>query len=505
MKGAFRFPMVKVEGGGESPDPAVFCPLHGYIPDPAIYTPPPGLVPPDSISESVIYLVNTSNTKIWYGPVFIRNASSVLLYEIFSLDGTLLDSFTSSLNSQSFEFAEYDTYYTVRVSIETASRYFTAIQSGITVRTNLIESITFNTPNVTSLQYVGRYITSLKSVSFNCTLAELTTFANAFQYSGIVSFVFQSSYPKLKTIQYMFQYSDVKYIEFPLDCNLPLMSSMTYFASYSKVRKLLFPTSLPAVTAGTYFAREAFDLSEIRFPVNMPIITNISYGCYKCNLGPNVEFPVYPLVNSYTYLFAYNPVQKVTFSDAYAIEADNRNIFQNCELSEITYPAAFGHTSNATGISTGLRKVVLPDTLLGSVSINSLVNDNIYLEEVTGDTDNTGHAVSQVLSFVYSRNSLKTFNAPNLRVSAFRFGFSTTYKMTKLETLEIDWANSPFDGVEGTGNTILLSGTWSAAWLNALLTKLPTVSAGQTIDMTNCDNYASCDTSIATAKGWTVL
>jgi hypothetical protein len=34
-KGAFRFPMIKVDGGGgESPDPAVFCPANGYIPNP---------------------------------------------------------------------------------------------------------------------------------------------------------------------------------------------------------------------------------------------------------------------------------------------------------------------------------------------------------------------------------------------------------------------------------------------------------------------------------------
>lgn len=42
-----------------------------------------------------------------------------------------------------------------------------------------------------------------------------------------------------------------------------------------------------------------------------------------------------------------------------------------------------------------------------------------------------------------------------------------------------------------------------AANLNALFTSLPTVT-GQTITITNCPGAATCDRSIATAKGWTV-
>ena len=69
MKARFNFPMVKVineGGGGENPDPAVYCPAndyhplpnpatfcttHGYIPDPSAYVPDPILteiIPPAS-------------------------------------------------------------------------------------------------------------------------------------------------------------------------------------------------------------------------------------------------------------------------------------------------------------------------------------------------------------------------------------------------------------------------------------------------------------------------
>jgi hypothetical protein len=43
----------------------------------------------------------------------------------------------------------------------------------------------------------------------------------------------------------------------------------------------------------------------------------------------------------------------------------------------------------------------------------------------------------------------------------------------------------------------------SAAQINAIFTALPSVS--KTIDITGCTGAATCDKSIATGKGWTVI
>ena len=58
----------------------------------------------------------------------------------------------------------------------------------------------------------------------------------------------------------------------------------------------------------------------------------------------------------------------------------------------------------------------------------------------------------------------------------------------------------------GTKNiTYLTTGALSATELNNLYTNLPTITDDYYIQVTNQPGKAASDTSIATAKGWTVL
>ena len=100
---------------------------------------------------------------------------------------------------------------------------------------------------------------------------------------------------------------------------------------------------------------------------------------------------------------------------------------------------------------------------------------------------------------------LEEINFPKLKVAYVRLGHNgTTFKMKKLTTLVIDWANSPFDYISPS-LAIKIAAPLDTAWIDAMFSALPVVTGGQTCDVRYCDGYAGCDPTIATAKGWIVL
>ena len=96
--------------------------------------------------------------------------------------------------------------------------------------------------------------------------------------------------------------------------------------------------------------------------------------------------------------------------------------------------------------------------------------------------------------------ALQSVNLPSLPVLTTATSmFGTTVESTCLRSLR----RLVTPGI--TAGFALLYGAMQAQELNALFTSLGTASGAQTIDIRNQPGSATCDTSIATAKGYTVL
>ena len=128
---------------------------------------------------------------------------------------------------------------------------------------------------------------------------------------------------------------------------------------------------------------------------------------------------------------------------------------------------------------------------------------------------------TNMFSTCYSLQSVNLSNLPNLTTAANMFNGCYSLQSVNLSNLsKLTTATSMFGAtVESTclrslrrivtpGITVgfaLLYGAMQAQELNALFTSLGTASGAQTIDIRIQPGSATCDTSIATAKGYTVL
>ena len=109
-------------------------------------------------------------------------------------------------------------------------------------------------------------------------------------------------------------------------------------------------------------------------------------------------------------------------------------------------------------------------------------------------------ALTTAASMFYACYALQSVNLPSLPVLTNATSmFGTTVESTCLRSLR----RLVTPGI--TAGFALLYGAMQAQELNALFTSLGTASGAQTIDIRNQPGSATCDTSIATAKGYTVL
>lgn len=312
MKGAFRFPMIKVEGGS-SPDPAIYCPANGYIPDPTIYYPPIAIPDPDP--QEIILLCSNASPSV----ISVKCTTSSGQYTAKVYDAGNNEIHSQNINSN-VAFTHYFTageleYFTVKLFPATAGQSiltFTAYNAitGYNYDWPILQA-KFNTPNITSLASAFRAITQLKDIRFDSTLNYLTSFDSAFYAGGLLKFVFPSGLPLLNTIASMFRDNlsvieiDMSGATFP---ELTTMQNMCYSAAGNNLKTFKFPTvELPKVTtiAGVHY--RSLIAGDIEIP-NMPLLTSASSSFqYTSNLkslkwnGTFVSLPASALDNHIQY------------------------------------------------------------------------------------------------------------------------------------------------------------------------------------------------------------
>ena len=210
-------------------------------------------------------------------------------------------------------------------------------------------------------------------------------------------------------------------------------------------------------------------LTLIRFNTNHPSETN-------ANSSPNIVgvVGVLPALTDATNMFnACGSLQNVTLLSLPALTI-TINMFLSCG---------------------SLQKAALPN-LPNLTNATNMFNACYALQNVTlPNLPNLTNATS-MFQACYALQNVTLPNLPNLTNAANMFGTDT--EITALRSLR----KLIFPSLIGIK---LRYGAMQAQELNALFTSLGTANGVQTIDVRNNPGSTTCNTSIATAKGYTVL
>lgn len=112
--------------------------------------------------------------------------------------------------------------------------------------------------------------------------------------------------------------------------------------------------------------------------------------------------------------------------------------------------------------------------------------------------------VFPALSIAFSSIGLSatdTFSIPTFRASSFILTGTSDAVRSNIANININWSNSNFGG---TGNIDIRYNALDATELDRIFTALPTVTGTHVINVASNIGSATCNTAIATVKGWTV-
>ena len=514
-KGVFRFPMIKVEGGS-SPDPAVYCPAAGYIPDPEILHPPIPL--PETTPESITCICNASVSHwrcLTNGFNFTKSGAGLYQYKIYDNTATLIDSFTTSANAIDFDFPTASGYYTVEVSLSSPN-YFTAFYRSLEttiLHDSCIEAIIFNCPNLTGFNQRGN--NNISNVSFaSGTLGAINGLYLALASCKKINY-FNPGYENLSTVQRLDEaFKDSSLLRLDIsELNSP---GLTYSNGMVQGCKYITEVIMPSVWYSNRnygMFRDTPRMVKIVLPITWsPSGTpssDLTYLFYNCGVEHEIELPSMSYIKNVGNMFykCYNvPIIRLKGNWTGLTQSSFSNFITDCaSLKILEMPRITSITSTAvtifSTIHTALKNYIGPD-----VGFVNFPTANSPLESITGEHDTSAFSVLPTAVIIPTgalvRANLSTLQCSKLRVQRFVCGTSAATKFTVLNSLEIDWTNSSWAST--ISPQLSVSAAINATEINRILTALPTVT-GKTADFRYCDGYATCDKTIATAKGWTML
>jgi hypothetical protein len=267
------------------------------------------------------------------------------------------------------------------------------------------------------------------------------------------------------------------------DCSSTFYDTVGLTAVCQKLQACTLPTSWGSVsnTQGMFY--NCYALSSIVLPTSWGSVTTTSYMFNNCSSLSSIVLPT-----------SWGSVSNTSF------------MFYNCyALSSIVLPTSWGSVSNTQGMfynCYALSSIVLPTSWGSVTTVLSMFNGCYSLKTITG-LDYLGH---QSLA-TNGTDLLKDcqYLQGTLTVAAFlsKIGiYGTSAYLLQCTGIRLTNANSTFGGTSPQVNVSYTS--LDATALNTLFGDLPTLT-GKTITITGCPGAATCDTSIATAKGWTVI
>ncbi|HCY40430.1 MAG TPA: hypothetical protein DHV48_03615 [Prolixibacteraceae bacterium] len=501
---------------GGSPDPAVYCPANGYLP-PYTYFESPIEVTTVS-SESIVFILDTDIGFVLDKMTVGSDISCNVIFDFYDETDTLIGSGSQAVTGGSFVAinqtipASTSQYVKCIATLSNGSAVFNKLYSNIsTISTAGIVAIFANTPNLAGSVNFRAHI-ALKKVEFLSTLNYVSDMNYLFSLCGVEKFTMPVSMPALTSMQYCIYYSTIKEFIFPPGFSAPLLTDIFAFGRNStKITSFVLPNIPSLLQINLLFYLSTIKSLTITTGTNLDTVSQILEGNTEIE---EIELPSFPIFTTGTRLFyGCTNLKKITLNGIWA--KTSNDWLANCSLlRELHYPRTLSaHLSSLTNTTTIINLSILhvPDYFNFDATLSQM---NYYFFLYTGTVANkikkvygdaefaTGDLPLLTYNATYYKQYLEEVNLPKLRVSKISIGTnSTTFKMQRLSVLAIDWANSSYSG---TSPQIQLAAPLDATWLNAMFTALPTVTS-KTIDVRYCDGYATCDPTIATAKGWTVL
>ena len=236
-------------------------------------------------------------------------------------------------------------------------------------------------------------------------------------------------------------------------------------------------------------------------------VSSTSYMFASCYALSSITLPTSWGSVSYTsYMFSYcHALSSITLPTSWGSVSNTSNMFSYCHaLSSITLPTSWGSVSNTSNMFSScyaLSSITLP-TSWGSVSNTSNMFSHCHSLKYINNIDYLGSisVACDFTDFAKDCEFLQTTTTIASLISKIGIYGASGYKL-KVTSIRLTNASSTFGGSSPQVNVSYTD--LDATALNTLFGDLPTLT-GKTIVITGCTGAATCDTSIATGKGWTV-
>jgi len=294
-------------------------------------------------------------------------------------------------------------------------------------------------------------------------------------------------------------------------CVIPTFASVSntsnMFASCYALSSITLPTSWGSVSNTSYMFVSCYALSSITLPTSWGSVSNTSYMFSSCYALSSITLPtswgsVSNTPNMFSYCYA---LSSITLPTSWGSVSNTSAMFSSCyALSSITLPTSWGSVSNTSNMFSycrALSSITLP-TSWGSVSNTSNMFSHCHSLKYINNIDYLG-SISVACDFTdFAKNCefLQTTTTIASLISKIGIYGASGYKL-KVTSIRLTNASSTFGGSSPQVNVSYTD--LDATALNTLFGDLPTLT-GKTIVITGCTGAATCDTSIATGKGWTV-
>jgi hypothetical protein len=279
------------------------------------------------------------------------------------------------------------------------------------------------------------------------------------------------------------------------------------FSYCCALSSITLPTSWGSVSNTSNMFTHCDALSSITLPTSWGSVSNTSNMFSHCYALSSITLPTsWGSVSNTSAMFAScYALSSITLPTSWGSVSNTSNMFASCyALSSITLPTSWGSVSNTSSMFSyccALSSITLP-TSWGSVSNTSYMFASCYSLKYINNIDYLGSisVACDFTDFAKDCEFLQTTTTIASLISKIGIYGASGYKL-KVTSIRLTNASSTFGGSSPQVNVSYTD--LDATALNTLFGDLPTLT-GKTIVIRGCTGAATCDTSIATGKGWTV-
>ena len=289
--------------------------------------------------------------------------------------------------------------------------------------------------------------------------------------------------------------------------NVTTCYSMFYYCGSLTTIKL--PSTWDNIVDCSYMFQRCSSLRTVNLPTSFENVTTVAGMFTDCTVLRNISFSDWGAVGEAAYMFSrcYN-LSSVILPSSWGNISSVYGMFYNCSvLQHVTLPTSWANVEYLNSFFEGcisISKIILP--IGPCIAYDTEMQNTFYYCYSLRDLENIEYFGSQ------SRDAymIGTFSyceqIPSITIGARLLKFDMDADISvpnKVTSIRFTNASSSFQGDPPQVNISYCSLGDTA--LNLLFTDLPSVVDGQSIQITGNPGAGTCNTTIATGKGWTVI